>query len=278
MLCEDWTTPDQVTGGDTSGGDACGPCAPRDDEDPIDPATIVLAITLASEILYGLTGEQFGGLCTQTVRPCARRCRPRGTIGRGRPFYEYPDVGIGGAWNGATCSCRPNACGCTRLHRVELPAWPVAVVLEVKIDGDLLDPSAYRVDEEQFLTRIDGDAWPACQDLELADTEPDTFSVRFTSGTAIPPGGAAAAAKYACELARSWCGHDCELPSRVSSITRQGVTLSFESAGQLVQNGQTGVLAVDSWIRAVNGGDGQLQAPMLIASPDTYPLAYRPGG
>lgn len=272
MLCEDWCTVTDVVGtGDSAA--ACGPCSPVGDETPIAESTVADAIALATEVLYGLTGEQFGGLCEQTVRPCSRR-RCWGPARRRNWFQPN-----GSVYNGHDCACpddRP--CGCRRLPRIELPGWPVSSVLEVRIDGAVLDESEYRVDEERWLTRLDGQGWPVCQNLLLAATEDDTFQVRFTSGVEVPPGGRVAAAKYACELARSWCGQECELPSRVSSITRQGVTYSFESAGSLALEGRTGVSSVDTWLVAVNGGDGQLQAPALIASPDDYARAYRPGG
>lgn len=270
MLCEDWCTVEDVIGAGDSGA-ACGPCSPREGDPPFDEATVADAIALATEILYGLTGEQFGGLCQQTVRPCARRrCRGR------QRRWDQPH---GSTFNGWDCLCgddRP--CGCRRLPRIQLPGWPVAQVLEVLVDGVALDPSSYRIDESQWLTRLDGEGWPACQDLLLATDQPDTFAVTFLSGAEVPPGGRVAAAKYACELTRSWCGQECELPSRVSAITRQGVTYSFDSAADLVAEGRTGVATVDTWVRAVNGGDGQLQAPALIASPDDYARAYRTGG
>lgn len=271
MLCEDWCTVEDVIGTGDSGGDACGPCTPVGDAPPLDEATVAQAIALASEVLYGLTGEQYGGLCTQAVRPCARQ-RCGGT--RRRPIYAVPAFG---SWNGWECDC-PGSCSCTRLQRIKLPAWPVQTVTQVLVGGVALDPAAYRIDEQRWLTRIDGEAWPACQDLTLPATEADTFEVTFTSGDEIPPGGVAAASKYACELGRSWCGQECELPSKVEAITRQGVSVSFQRADQLIGSGGTGIPTVDTWIRAVNGGDGQIQTPALIASPwDFPPLAYRPG-
>ena len=271
MLCEDWCTVADVVGSDDSGS-PCGPCAPADGQPPLDEAQVADAIALASEILYAFTSEQFGGACEQTIRPCARR---RCWSGR-RRVWDQP---TGSVYNGASCSCSSDApCGCSRLHRIELPGWPVVAVLEVLVDGVALDPSAYRVDEDRWLVRLDGDGWPTCQDLELPATEPDTFAVRFTAGEAVPPGGVTAAARYACEIVRSWCGQECELPGRVTAITRQGVTYSFESASALIAEGRTGIGVVDAWIRAVNGGDGQLQAPALIASPDDYRRSWRTGG
>lgn len=272
MLCEDWCTVEDVIGVSDSGSATCGPCAPKEGDPPLDEALIADAISLASEVLYGLTGEQFGGLCEQTFRPCARR---RCWAGR-RRVWNQP---TGSAFNGASCACpleRP--CGCARLHRVELPAWPVAAVLQVLVDGVELDPSAYRVDEERWLVRLDGDGWPVCQDLEAAGDQPDTFQVTVTAGVERPPGGRIAAAKYACELARSWCGQECDLPGRVTAVTRQGVTYSFDSSARLVAEGRVGLASVDAWVRSVNGGDGQLQAPALIASPDDYRRSWRTGG
>jgi hypothetical protein len=227
-----------------------------------------MAIILSSSILWGLTGERFGGLCEQTVRPCSRY--ENGGPAWPRMASSYPPDLQGWAWNSSwgVCSCqRGRACGCSRLSEITLGAYPVEEILSVTIDGVEVDPSAYRLDERRWLARVDGDVWPCCQDLAAPLTAEDTFGVRFSWGEPIPEGGVVAAAVFACQLARSWCGQECELPSRVSSITRQGVTASFNSQGQLARGGYTGVEVVDAWIRAINGGD-RPPTPMQIVSPD----------
>lgn len=257
-LCDDWCSVDDVIG---EAGPCCG-------DDPPDVEKVVSAIVLASSVLWGLTGERFGGLCEQTVRPCARN--EQGAAAWPRLPSAYPPDAQSWVWDPTwnICSCqRGRSCGCNRLSEITLGAYPIDDILWVMVDGAELDPSAYRLDERRWLVRTDGEAWPCCQNLAAPLTEPDTFGVRFTWGEPVPEGGIVAAAIYACQIARSWCGQECELPSRVASITRQGVTATFASQGQLSRGGYTGVEVVDTWIRAVNGGD-RPPFPMQIVSPD----------
>lgn len=266
-LCEDWCTVDDVIG---SSGAACGPCAGV----TLDETAVVTGITVASEVLYGLTWERFPGLCAQVLRPCATRprCGPRWNPAVTPPYGRVVTSG--------RCSCSAAACSCSRLERVDLVVWPVNSVTEVKIDGDVIDAARYRLDG-RWLVAVDPDLrWPRCQDLAAADTEPDTFSVAALVGEAPSPGGVAVAARFACQIAKALCGDEtCELPDRTTSITRQGVGMTLDSVATLVAAGSTGLADVDLWILGTNGGDRRPQSPMLIASPDVPAgRVYRPGG
>lgn len=244
-LCEDWCDPADVA-----------ECAPD-----VDAALVADAVTLASEVLYHATGARFGGLCEAVVRPCARRTAspwPRRLDG-----WEWHR-----SWGTCTCNADPAACSCQTLPQIGLGLYPVREIVEVVIGGAVLDPSAYRLDEQRWLVRVDGYPWPCCQDLTLAITEPDTWAVRFVHGTPVPAGGEVAAKRYACELAKGFGGLECELPSRVSSLTRQGVTVGFTDPATLLDSGATGIAAVDAWVRAVNGGHRRAHLPATISSPD----------
>src|SRR5438128_508567 len=81
----------------------------------------------------------------------------------------------------------PGGCGC--LSTVRLSGYPVREVSEVKIDGDVVDPSEYRLDGWQDLVRMDDPGppvrkrrWPHSQNLALDDDQPNTFSVTYSHG------------------------------------------------------------------------------------------------
>ena len=61
------------------------------------PQTIELAIQVASEIEYFLTGKQYPGECEATVRPCGN---PGSPLGWSPLFWSFPWVPlrIGGNW------------------------------------------------------------------------------------------------------------------------------------------------------------------------------------
>lgn len=227
---------------------------------------------VASYVLWALSGRQFPGVYIDTVRPC------RQTFLVGTSWYERAQLGwwnTGNPWG--LCGCgQPDQCGCGGLSQVRLPrTGSLLDVLSVKVDGVVLDPSAYRVDEWDRLVRIDGDSWPCCQDLSLADTEDDTWSVTYAYGHEPPEAGRSAARDLACELYHGAMGGDCALPKRVSTITRQGVTVALLDAFNFFDKGRTGIYSVDLFLAAVNP-KGRMRRGS-IASPDVGPYATRTG-
>jgi hypothetical protein len=63
-----------------------------------------------------------------------------------------------------------------------------------------------------------------------------------------------AAGVYACEVAKARVGGTCQLPSRVTSISRQGVDVQLLSTEDYLDKGLTGFEQVDQVIRALNPG------------------------
>lgn len=110
-------------------------CNLKDDYDVSD------AILSASVLFFRLTGRQakYAGTCTKIVRPCAEKkcCCDRGLIH--------------GMCSGCTC----------RMDSFHLPN--VCRVLQVVVDGKIVDPSLYKLDGEH-LVRVDC-RWPTCQNL-----------------------------------------------------------------------------------------------------------------
>lgn len=184
-------------------------------------------------------------------------------------------MGWTNSWGFCGCS-RDDQCGCGSLSSISLAPAPIDAVSEVKVDGQVLDAGAYRVDNHRWLVRTDGEGWPCCQRLDRADTEPETFSVAYTYGRTPPPMGVRAAAVLACELAMA-C-HDetvgkCKLPKSVQSITRQGVTMVLAPSDFLDRNGKVGIYEVDLFVRTYN--PARLQRRASVMSPDIGPTARR---
>lgn len=215
------------------------------------------AVDLATEILFNLSGRRWPGTATSTIRPCSKTIADAyadSAYGEALPFYP---VRSGGVWynsvTNTSCACFTSSeCGCTDIPQLTLGRWWVQSITEVKIDGVVLDPSAYRLDQSRKLVRVDGGTWPCCQNLLLADTEEGTFSVTFVSGKTPPPGAIVAAQKLACEIAKAYDGQDCELPERITSITREGVTMALIDPQEFIAEGRTGIYTVDLWLHSVN--------------------------
>ncbi len=232
-------------------GGTCSPwateadlCSPCNDYGGLSPAAGEM-LQAASDVLFELSGGQFPGLCTRTVRPCARRS------GQSDPPDWRPGWGVCGCADG--CECDPH-------WAVELGAFPVVSVQAVKIDGVTLASSAYRVDDYRRLVRIgtvDGgnEGWPSYQRLDLPDSAVGTWSVRFTWGRPAPAAGVRAAAVLACEMAMA-CDPDnvgnCRLPKRVQTVVREGVTVVLQPAAFVDASGNTGLWEVDTFLAAYN--------------------------
>src|SRR5207247_1889627 len=129
----------------------------------------------------------------------------------------------------AACRCRP-------LSQIKLAGYPVREVSEVKIDGDVVDPSGYRLDGWRYLVRLDDPGpplvhrrWPRCQNLALADDQPGTFSVSYSFGLDPPLIAVQAAAELACQLLKACASGSgagsSVLPVGVARVSRQGITL-----------------------------------------------------
>lgn len=266
MVCSPWTTANDVQ--------ECGPCAAVAD------GVLTEMITVASDVLFALSGYRFSGICETTVRPCGGHPGSDGPI----RFGDFS-----GALTGTTpgCGCGGGrACGCDSVSEITLGGWPIVEVTEVKVDGVVLDGSGadaqYRVDDHRYLVRLpDADGtqqhWPCCQRIDLASTEDDTFEVSFTYGQAPPASGVLAANVLACQLALACTGGDgCRLPARVTSITRQGLSMTLLDPMEFLTDGMTGLYEVDLFL-GVHGPKRTKRMPSAVVNPDIARAVRRTG-
>lgn len=213
----------------------------------------------ANFTLWAATGRQFG-LCEMTIRPCGRQCNdcPSGWYWDGNGTWT-PYI-WNGSWHNCWCgSSGPGGCcTCDPACQVYLPG-PVYSVTSVRVDGASVPPSGadgmfnYFVLDQQWLIRTDTEAcWPMCADQNLSPGDPDAFEVTYLRGLPVPNVVADAAMTYACEFAKACLGQACRLPSRVTSISRQGVNISLVDINDVLKNGLTGIWEVDQVIMAIN--------------------------
>ena len=168
-----------------------------------------------------------------------------------------------GQWVNTTCGCVSSGCSCSYVPEVLLPA--AGVVYEVRLDGAVLAPSAWRVDDGFRLVRTDGGDWPKCQDMAADEDSPGSFVVYWKEGSAPDGLVAWAAGLLAIEYARACMGLDCGLPDGVTSVTRQGV--SWEIATSIFDEGLTGIREVDAVVRIYNPYG--LRTPPRVWTPQT---------
>lgn len=230
-----------------------GPCEPWPANFVCDitcesPSATGTAVQMATEVLWALSGRQFG-LCEVTLRPCRRDCADGYWDTQFVPWsgtYPQPAL-IGGQWFNLVCGGCGGDCSCTTISEVVLPNV-VNEVLEVKVDGQVLDAGEYRVDNGNLLVRLGAD-WPRCQELNLPDTEEDTWSVTAVYGLEVPEAGQWAVGELACELLKGMRGEECRVPANVTQMQRQGVTYNFS---ELLKDGKLGMYFTDLFLGSFN--------------------------
>lgn len=231
---------------------------------PVPQDVIDSAKLAASQFLWKVTGMQFG-CCQVTIQPC-KDCGgdcPGLSGGSYDGFWGYPwyPVHTEAGWTNITCPCEDSClCGSCAM---ELP-YPVCSVDEVVIGGIVLPPDAYRVDDFHRLVLTpsvtgdtpDSNCWKGCDN-----------SIKVTYGQPVPELVRIAAQEFACQLIKSCQGAPCQLPQRVQSISRQGVSVSFLDPQDFLDKGRTGIYLVDIAIKAYNPN-------LLMRRPTVYSPDY----
>lgn len=140
---------------------------------------------------------------------------------------------------------------------VRLPRPDVTAVTDVTLNGDPF--TDYRL-SGNWLIRTDTRGWPMS----------NTTRITYQFGRLVPNSGKLAVITLASELGKWFAGRPCQLPARVTSVTRQGISFETLEALPMLQAGLTGVPAVDLWINAVNrkrqSGRAEVWSPDLVVA------------
>lgn len=189
--------------------------------------TWCVILALASDILWSASGRRWRNMrATETVTldlPERDNCYP----GSWTPnMWRY-----GYGWPILTDPGRP--------HRVRLPRQDVTAITAVSVAGVAL--TAYRR-AGNWAIRTDGQGWPLS----------DTTLITYQFGRLVPNAGNLAAILLATELGKAMAGRACQLPARVTNVTRQGISFTELESLAILNAGLTGIHAVDAWLRSVN--------------------------
>lgn len=212
-------------------------------EDTIEPNGMFTdeAVETASFVLYKLTGEKYPGISTSTDVISS-------TLS-GIDFATKPAL-IGGRMYNVP---RNNMTG---LRELDLRQKPVHAVHSVEINGQILDPSEYTLRNNAYIVRKAPMTWV------LGPT--DELTVTYTHGARPPRAGKAAATRFANEIILWYNGDPaCALPERITSISRQGISATILTPQDFLDQGKTGINAVDTFIAAVNP-DRQRKKPAIF--------------
>lgn len=225
----------------------------------------------AAFFIWASSGYQYGE-CEVTVRPCGDDCNDYTTYwGPSQASLWFPELNADGKWvncRSGSCSCNP--CNCCHFCAVKLDG-PVSSISEVKIDGLVVAEEEYFVYDESKLVRRVG-CFPKCQNLQATSDEEGTFEVTYMKGKPLDPAGQAALDALACEFLKLCTGGKCKLPSRWTSLSREGISLDAIGA-DLITLGKTGIFEIDFWLGLVNPS-GTLY-PAVIPKMDGAPKLVR---
>jgi hypothetical protein len=269
-LCEPWPLP------------ASG-CA---DLSTASPAVTGFAVTAASEVLWALSGHQFGD-CEVLVRPCRPSCPPSLPPGTwwntGAGWWpQIPAPGSWLWWEAICGSCGTGGCGCNSADTLILPSAARAIT-QVLVDGvELVEGDNWTLYNGTLLVRTDGQRWPLCQDWTVPVSGEGAWSYKAIFGRPVPAMGSLALAELTSEIIRGCSGGPCRLPAFTKGVNRQGVAQEFKvSPIDIAEAGikAVGLRLVDLFLMAENPGN--LDVPPRIYNPDDYvsgPPNRRPGG
>lgn len=245
-------------------------CITKREWEAYNPALRSRAVSLAWATLRHLTGGLVGN-CPVALRPCSAGCATSSGWLGGPALAPYIRDG---QWFNAVCGCQPSVpCHCgPALSQITLPGL-AARIDRVYLHGAVLDEFDYRLDNGRLLVAQNGVEWPTCQDLSQPYDGSEAFSVIYTPG--IDPGNAGiwAAGVLAVEYVKACEGTKCRLPSSVTSLARQGVSMEFSQG--MFAGGATGIREVDAFVLSVN--PNHLVKPPLVWSPDLPPVRFTTG-
>lgn len=182
-----------------------GPCEPWTTDEEVrrccvglDPAyDLTDAIWWASVILWRKTGRRFHGLCERVIYPCKGDncgcCGELGWLGGNTEVSWNWAFGGYGGWGGPSGAMAypipggfANVGLCDRrckLPCVQVPG-PISGVLEIIIDGQVLDRGFYKTKAFGEICRVDGGNWPCSNDLTcLPQPTIVTLTVDAAAGT-----------------------------------------------------------------------------------------------
>ena len=148
---------------------------------------------------------------------------------------------------------------------------PVARINEVWLDGAELPTDAFRIDNLNRIVRVDGECFPSCQNMNAEVGQPGSFSIEYVPGIVPDEAGLWAAGILACEFSKACTGAKCRLPSSVTSITRQGVTMQMSEG--MFSNNLTGIREVDAYLVSINPNGHRI--PPMVWSPDAPWVKHR---
>lgn len=212
--------------------------------DTIDPTgpNGAWAIQQATDILFKLTGEKYSGVMTST------------DVFTAETFTDVtlrPTVISGNISN--IPQFQPG------IRNLRLRQTPVRSIQSITWNGSTMDPSEYTLRNNAYVVRSYGIPW-------IFDPV-NAIEITYTHGDVVPIAGKRAAIRLANELI--WAETDpnqSSLPTRISTISRQGETFTVMDPLNFLNDGKTGIYEIDLFLMATNPDKARKKSKVF--SPD----------
>jgi hypothetical protein len=202
------------------------------------------AAQVASNLLWAMSGRKYTGETIVTERyTCTLRNNRMGPSDRtnspvlfGGDVYNIPSGDYDEYSELVADGLSPDA-------RIRLRGRPVTKIISMRNkNGDILDPSSYYLVDHSTIHIKAGTPWTPCN-----------IEITYAYGVPVPTAGKMAARKLAIEFARLWAGDEmCELPQRVTSVSRQGVSYTILDNQEFIDELRTGLYEIDLFLKVVN--------------------------
>jgi hypothetical protein len=202
------------------------------------------AAQVASNLLWAMSGRKYTGETIVTERyTCTLRNNRMGPSDRtnspvlfGGDVYNIPSGDYDEYSELIADGLSPDS-------RVRLRGRPVTRIIAIRNKtGKILDPSSYYLVDHSTIHIKAGTAWTPCN-----------VEITYAYGIPVPTAGKMAARKLAIEFARLWAGDEmCELPQRVTSVSRQGVSYTILDNQEFIDELRTGLYEIDLFLKVVN--------------------------
>lgn len=216
------------------------------------------AAQVASNLLWAMSGRKYTGETVVTERyTCTLRNNRMGPSTKtnsavlfGGDVYNIPS-GDYDEYSELTAD------GLSPESRIRLRGRPVTRIISIRNrNGLILDPSSYYLVDHSTIQIKAGTPWTPCN-----------VEITYAYGVAVPMAGKMAARKLAIEFARLWSGDDmCELPQRVTSVSRQGVSYTILDNQEFIDELRTGLYEIDLFLKVVNPDNARRKSKVF--SPD----------
>lgn len=210
-----------------------------------------IAAARASGILFNLTGEKFQGIHT-TSEVVSKDSYRSGTYSPelvGGRMYNLPvrkENGI--IYSDVSCQVRD----------MRLRHTPVREVFSVFADGVEVPRDSFTIRNRAYLVRNGRNSfWDFCTTHE--------FTVNYEYGANPPVAGVEAAIELGNEYLLAFDGDDrCRLPEKITSVTRQGLTIRVSETQDYLDNGKVGINSIDQFIKAYNPSKAKKKAKVFV--------------